>query len=110
MHQPPATRIADRDNAKAENKQQWKPYDFPSPDEFVVVVATAATSLVTTAATSLVLLPQHWSLYWTIAANGFQLFFLAVSLDATVYFGAHGTNFNVTTGGARDDYITETHS
>ena len=65
--------------------------------------------LITTAATSLVLLPHHWSLYWTIAANGFQLFFLAVSLDATVYFGAHGTNFNVTTGGARDDYITETH-
>ena len=38
-----------------------------------------------------------------------RFIFLAVSLDATVYFGAHGTNFNVTTGGARDDYITETH-
>ena len=56
------------------------------------------------------LLLHHWSLHWTIlTANGVQLLFLAVSLDATVYFGAHGTNFNVTTGGARADYITETH-
>ena len=45
--------------------------------------------------------------------QAFNSLSLANSLDATVYFEAHGTNCAVTTGGARDDLLqrhtTETH-
>ena len=47
----------------------------------------------------------QWSLHWTIlTARSLHWTIVAISLDATVYFGAHST-----TGGARGDYITETH-
>ena len=56
------------------------------------------------------LLLHHWLLYWTVlAARSLHWTIIAVSLDATVYFVAHCTNFNVTTGGAGADYIIETH-
>ena len=87
-------RIGTAQKTRTNNNGAWSAQ--PTDDLFVALL--------------LALLPHHRLLYWTIlTANGVQwslhwtILPLNVSLDATVYFGAHST----TTGGARGDYITE---